>query len=143
MSATLRKYHASWYHVKIRYMSVQKLSHHLCLQCLKLTLKSKFIDFTMVDHFPKPTPIVVSLNRHRDGNYVRLLNQACSTPAPPSHYSSIGMTSSQSSASDLVTIDQAQQIVRAHLSGHDQCIVKSLSKIENKGYRQVRYGLSI
>ena len=45
------------------------------------------------------------------------------------------MTSSQSSVSELVTIDQAQQIVRAHLAGHDQSIVKSLSQIENKGYR--------
>ena len=41
------------------------------------------------------------------------------------------------SESELVTIDQAQQIVRAHLVGHDQPIVKSLSKIENTGYRQV------
>lgn len=49
------------------------------------------------------------------------------------------MTSSQSPELDLVTIDQAQQIVRrAHLAGHDQSIVKSLNQIENKGYRQVR-----
>jgi hypothetical protein len=48
------------------------------------------------------------------------------------------MTSSQSSELELVTIDQAQQIVRrAHLAGHDQSIVKSLNQIENKGYRQV------
>lgn len=50
------------------------------------------------------------------------------------------MTSNQNSVPGLVTIDQAQQIVRAHLSGHNQCIVKSLSQIENKGYRQVLLG---
>ena len=48
------------------------------------------------------------------------------------------MTSSQSSVSEIVTIDQAQRIVRAHLAGYDQSIVKSLSQVENKGYRQVR-----
>jgi hypothetical protein len=37
--------------------------------------------------------------------------------------------------SELVTIDQAQQIVHAHLAGHDQSIVKSISQVENKGYR--------
>lgn len=47
------------------------------------------------------------------------------------------MTSNQISVPELVTIDQAQQIVRVHLVGHDQCIVKSLSQIENKGHRQV------
>lgn len=41
----------------------------------------------------------------------------------------VGMTS------ELVTIDQAQQIVHAHLAGHDQSIVKSISQVENKGYR--------
>lgn len=49
------------------------------------------------------------------------------------------MTSSKSSLSELVTIDQAQRIVRAHLAEHDQCTVKSLNQIENKGYRQVSF----
>ena len=53
------------------------------------------------------------------------------------------MTSNQISASDFVTIDQAQQIVRAHLPGHDQSIVKSISQIENKGYRQVSIWISL
>ena len=38
---------------------------------------------------------------------------------------------------ELLTLDQAQQIVRVHLAGHDQSIVKSLNPIENTGYRQV------
>ena len=33
-----------------------------------------------------------------------------------------------------------QQIVRAHLAGHGQSVVKSLSQIENTGYRQVTSG---
>ena len=74
-------------------------------------------------------------------NYVifYILNQACTPALPPAQYilNTVGMTSNQNSVPELVTIDQAQQIVRVHLAGHDQCIVKSLSQIENKGYRQV------
>lgn len=35
---------------------------------------------------------------------------------------------------ELLALDQAQQIVRVHLAGHDQSIVKSLNPIENTGY---------
>ena len=58
---------------------------------------------------------------------------------------SLSMTSGShwNSESEIqLTIDQAQQIISARLAGHDQSIVKSLSHIENKGYRQVHLDIS-
>lgn len=53
------------------------------------------------------------------------------------------MTSGQSSELELVTIDQAKQIVRAHLVGHSQSAVKSVNQIENTGYRQVHLDVGL
>ena len=78
--------------------------------------------------------------RHSVGIVISSILMALITITQYSILNHIGMTSSQSSVSELVTVDQAQKIVRAHLAGHNQSIVKSLNQIENKGYRQVSFG---